>query len=51
MEEANETEDKQRGEEIRVKEANKSEKSSESSDKLDKPSESSGSDCLFLPIV
>ena len=51
MKEANETKYKQRGEEIGVEEANKSDKPSESSDKSDKPSESSELDRLFVPTI
>ena len=51
MEEANETMDEQKGEEIGVEEINELDKLSESSDELNKPSESSGSDCLFMPTI
>ena len=45
------SEDKQRGEETEVEEANESDEPSESSNESDEPSESSGSDRSFVPTV
>ena len=45
------SEDEQRGEETRVEEPNESVEPCESSDESDKPSETSRSDCLFVPTV
>ena len=51
VEESNKTEDEQKGKETKVEEANKLDKPSTSSDELDEPSESSGSNYLFVPTV
>ena len=51
LEEANKIKDKQRSAEIGVEEANELDEPSESIDKSDKSSESSRSDCLFVPTI
>lgn len=51
IEEINKTEDKQRSKETGVEKANELDKPSRLSDELDEFSESSSSDCLFVPTV